>query len=345
MPGSPDSTAESAVEELVERRRGKLHPAIARAREAVRATLAELPQGTTVLVACSGGTDSLALAAATAFEAPKLGLRAGAVVVDHGLQPDSAHIAATAAEQCRTLGLEPVQVRAVEVGSDGGPEAAARAARYDALRDAADELAADVVLLAHTRDDQAETVLLGLGRGSGARSLAGMAPAVGRLRRPFLEVPRATTAAACIASGLRPWHDPHNDDPQYARVRVRHEVLPVLEEALGPGVVEALARTAGLLRADADALDLLAADVAETALGRAEGEVRADVGVLTDEPAAIRTRVLRQAALEAGCRATDLTAGHVAAVDALVTDWRGQRWIDLPQGVRAIRKGGFIILG
>ncbi|TCC41112.1 tRNA lysidine(34) synthetase TilS [Kribbella speibonae] len=341
MPGSPDSTAERLVGE----RRGKLHPAVARTREAVRATLTELPRGTTVLVACSGGTDSLALAAATAFEAPKLGLRAGAVVVDHGLQADSGHVAATAAEQCQTLGLDPVQVREVEVGTEGGPEGAARTARYDALRDAADELGADVVLLAHTRDDQAETVLLGLGRGSGARSLAGMAPAVGLLRRPFLEVPRATTAAACIASGLRPWHDPHNDDPQYTRVRVRHEVLPVLEEALGPGVVEALARTAGLLRADADALDQLAADVAETTLSRAEGQVRSDIGVLEEQPAAIRTRVLRQAALEAGCRATDLTAGHVASVDALVTDWRGQRWIDLPQGIRAIRQGGFIILG
>ncbi|MDX2967719.1 tRNA lysidine(34) synthetase TilS [Kribbella solani] len=333
------------MEELVEHRRGRLHPAVARTREAVRTALAGLPQGTAVLVACSGGTDSLALAAATAFEAPKLGLRAGAVIVDHGLQADSAHIAATAAEQCRTLGLDPVQVRPVTVGTEGGPEGAARTARYDALRDAADELAADVVLLAHTRDDQAETVLLGLGRGSGARSLAGMAPAVGLLRRPLLDVPRATTAAACIASGLRPWHDPHNDDPQYTRVRVRHEVLPILEEALGPGVVEALARTAGLLRADADALDQLAADVAETALSRAEGEVRGDLGVLAGEPTAVRTRVLRQAALEAGCRATDLTARHVAAVDALVTDWRGQRWIDLPQGVRAVRKGGFIALG
>ncbi|WP_427888230.1 tRNA lysidine(34) synthetase TilS [Kribbella sp. GL6] len=341
MPGSPDSTAEG----LIAQRRGKLHPAVARTREAVRATLSELPKGTTVLVACSGGTDSLALAAATAFEAPKLGLRAGAVVVDHGLQADSAHVAEVAADQCRSLGLDPVRVWVVEVGTEGGPEGAARTARYDALRDAADELAADVVLLAHTRDDQAETVLLGLGRGSGARSLAGMAPAVGLLRRPFLEVPRATTAAACIASGLRPWHDPHNDDPQYTRVRVRHEVLPVLEEALGPGVVEALARTAGLLRADADALDQLAADVAETALSRTEGQVVCDAGVLLDEPAAIRTRVLRQAALEAGCRATDLTAGHVAAVDALVTDWRGQRWIDLPQGIRAVRRGGFIALG
>ncbi|MFI7066467.1 tRNA lysidine(34) synthetase TilS [Kribbella sp. NPDC050124] len=349
MPGSPDSTAEppsrSAAEELVEHRRGKLHPAVARTREAVRLTLSELPQGTIVLVACSGGTDSLALAAATAFEASKLKLRAGAVVVDHGLQADSAETAEVAAGQCRSLGLDPVQVRAVEVGTEGGPEGAARTARYDALRDAADEFGADVVLLAHTRDDQAETVLLGLARGSGARSLAGMAPIAGLLRRPFLELPRATTAAACIASGLRPWHDPHNEDPQYIRVRVRHEVLPVLEEALGPGVIDALARTAGLLRADADALDMLAADAAETSVRRTDNEVHCDVGTLAAEPDAVRTRVLRQAALEAGCRATDLTAGHIAAVDALVTGWRGQRWIDLPQGVRAARRGGFIVLG
>ncbi|GAA0951206.1 tRNA lysidine(34) synthetase TilS [Kribbella koreensis] len=286
----------------------------------------------------------MALAAATAFEAPKLGLTAGAVVVDHGLQDGSDKTAETAAEQCRGLGLEPVVVRAVVVGSEGGPEGAARAARYEALRDVADELGADVVLLAHTRDDQAETVLLGLARGSGARSLAGMAPTAGLLRRPLLEVPRSATAAACIASGLRPWHDPHNDDSQYRRVRVRHEVLPVLEEALGPGVTEALARTAGLLRADADALDALAADLAETAVQHAEGEVLCEVSVLEEEPTALRTRVLRQAALEAGCRANDLTAGHIAAVDALVTDWRGQRWIDLPQAVKAARKGGFLIL-
>jgi tRNA(Ile)-lysidine synthase len=336
MPGSPDFTAE---------RRGKLHPSIARVREAVRRALAELPHETTVLVACSGGADSLALAAATAFEAPKLGLRAGAVIVDHGLQADSAHVAETAAEQCRSLGLDPVQVRAVEVGSEGGPEGAARTARYDALRDAADEFGADVVLLAHTRDDQAETVLLGLARGSGARSLAGMAATAGLLRRPLLEVPRSATAAACIASGLRPWHDPHNDDPTYQRVRVRHEVLPVLEESLGPGVTEALARTAGLLRADADALDALAADLAETAVRRTGDEVICDIGMLEAEPTALRTRALRQAALEAGCRSNDLNAGHIAAVDALVTDWRGQRWIDLPQSVRAVRRAGFIVMG
>lgn len=335
----------SSAEDLVRSRRGKLHPAVARTREAVRTALADLPRQTTVLVACSGGADSLALAAATAFEAPKLDLRAGAVVVDHGLQADSAQVAEAAADQCRSLGLEPVQVRAVEVSGEGGPEGAARTARYDALRAAADKFSADVVLLGHTRDDQAETVLLGLARGSGARSLAGMAQVAGLLRRPFLELPRATTAAACIASGLRPWHDPHNDDLQYLRVRVRHQVLPVIEEALGHGVVEALARTAGLLRADADALDSLAADVAETAVRHTDGEVRCDIGILEAQPAAVRARVLRQAALEAGSRATDLTAAHVAAVDELITGWRGQRWIDLPQGVRAVRRTGFLVLG
>jgi tRNA(Ile)-lysidine synthase len=314
-------------------------------REAVRDALDELPRGTRVLVACSGGADSLALAAATAFESPKLGLRAGAVIIDHGLQPGSAGAAATAAGQCRALGLDPVLVRTVDVGSEGGPEGAARKARYDALGAAADDLNADVVLLGHTRDDQAETVLLGLARGSGARSLAGMAPVAGLLRRPLLGVPRSTTAAACVASGLRPWHDPHNDDPAYGRVRVRHEVLPVLEEALGPGVTEALARTAGLLRADADALDALANDLAGTAVRREGGELQCEVAVLEEEPAALRSRVLRQAALAAGCRATDLSAVHVAAVDALITDWRGQRWIDLPQGIRAVRRAGLIVLG
>jgi tRNA(Ile)-lysidine synthase len=326
-------------------RRGRLHPAVARVREAVREALAELPHDTTVLVACSGGADSLALAAATAFEAPKLGLRAGAVIVDHGLQPGSAEVARTAADQCRGLGLDPVRVLPVRVGSEGGPEAAARSARYDALRAAADELVADVVLLAHTRDDQAESVLLGLARGSGARSLAGMAPVAGLLRRPLLEVSRGTTVAACLASGLRPWHDPHNDDPSYGRVRVRHEVMPVLEEALGPGMTEALARTAGLLRADADALDALAAELARTAVRQHGREVQCEVAVLEEEPSALRTRVLRQAALAAGCRANDLTAGHVAAIDSLVTDWRGQRWIDLPQGIRAVRRAGSIVLG
>src|SRR4051812_3261615 len=304
-------------------------PAVTRTRAAVRAALADLDAGTLVLAAVSGGADSLALAAALGHVAPRLGVRAGAVVVDHGLQRGSAGQAATAAETCRALGLDPVDVVAVEVGAVGGPEAAARNARYDALARVAEGAHADVVLLGHTLDDQAETVLLGLGRGSGARSLAGMAPATGRWRRPFLDVRRADTAAACAALGLDPWRDPQNDDPSFARVRVRREALPALEAAIGPGVAQALARTAALLRADVEALDAWADAAA------AEGM---SVEALSGLPAAVRSRVLRRAVVAAGAPAGSVTAGHVAEVERLVVDWRGQGGVSLPGGLVAERR-------
>lgn len=322
-----------------------MDPAVAACRDAVRGALADLPDGSLVLVACSGGADSLALAAATGFVAPKLQVRAGAVIVDHGLQPESDAVAKGAADQCKAFGLDPVRISTVSVGSGGGPEAAARSARYAALRDEATAVGADVVLLAHTRDDQAETVLLGLARGSGARSLSGMAAVSGLLRRPFLDLGRETTVRACEALHIEPWEDPHNADPAYTRVRVRHEVLPMLEDALGPGVAEALARTAALLRADADALDALADDAFATLVRNDGTGLVVEAAELAALPEAVRSRVVRRTALAAGSKATDLTAGHVAAVDTLVTDWHGQRWIDLPQGVRAVRREGAIVLG
>src|SRR3954468_24586703 len=284
-------------------------PAVSRTRAAVRAVLADLEAGTLVLAAVSGGADSLALAAALAHVGPRLGLRAGAVLVDHGLQPGSAAQSVTAAAACRALGLDPVDVVAVEVGSVGGPEAAARAARYDALTLLSDSVDAAAVLLGHTLDDQAETVLLGLGRGSGARALAGMAPASDRWRRPFLGVRRSETEAACAALGLEPWRDPQNDDRTFARVRVRRDALPSLEAALGPGVAEALARTAALLREDADALDAWAAAGLDDGL---------DVERLATLPTAVRRRVLRLAALDAGAPAGALSAQHVIEIDRLV---------------------------
>ena len=213
-------------------------------------------------------------------------------------------------------------------------------ARYGALDEAAQEYAAAAVLLGHTLDDQAETVLLGLARGSGGRSLAGMAARRGPYRRPLLGVRRATTSAACAELGLEPWQDPHNRDFRFARARVRHQALPALEAALGPGVAEALVRTASQLRADAECLEDLA--FAESAKLRGYGSDPAglDVGWLRALPAAIRTRVLRDAAIMAGCPPGALTAGHVEPIDALVTGWRGQRWVDLPGGVRARRQAG-----
>jgi len=351
------------------------HPAVASCRRAVRELLNGLETDRLVLVACSGGADSLALAAAVAFEAPRAGLRAGAVTVDHGLQPGSADRATAVATELKRLGLDPVEIATVTVEPGGGPEAAARRARYRALDEAAGRLGATTIFLGHTRDDQAETVLLGLARGSGARSLAGMAPVSGdgRYRRPLLAVNRDTTRLACRAEGLQPWEDPHNTDPSYTRVRVRLEALPALERAAGPGVAEALARTAALLRADADALDTWAADLLARAtspheghlhpIGRGEGALHAprdgaqppltgasagqvtlDVAVLLEAPTAVRTRALRLAALGAGAPPADLFAVHVEALDALLTDWHGQQRVDLPGSVKGCRRYGKLIL-
>ncbi|GGL28269.1 tRNA lysidine(34) synthetase TilS [Planomonospora parontospora] len=337
------------------------HPAVADVRRAVRLSLADLEPGGLVLAACSGGADSLALAAGLAFVAPRAGLRAGLLTVDHGLQSGSARQAAAVAGL--PLGLDPVEVLTVTVGTSGGPENAAREARYAALSEAAGRLGAAAVLLGHTRDDQAETVLLRLARGSGTRSLAGMPARTGIYRRPLLELGRGTTVAACAALGLVPWEDPHNLDGRYARVRVRTRLLPALEDELGPGVAEALARTAGLCRDDADALDAWA----EEAYGRAvagerdpvDGDRRPAAGdcalsdipkgvalavpVLEGLPAAVRRRVLRRAAITAGAPPGALSAGHILQVERLVTAWRGQRSVGVPGGIGAVRRCGTLI--
>ena len=333
-------------------------PAVAAQRVAVRRALAALDPVLAaapplVLVACSGGADSLALAAALAFEAPRAGVRAGAVVVDHGLQAGSADVAARTAEVLAGLGLDPVVVRSVDVGHDGGPEAAARAARYAALGQVAAETEALAVLLGHTLDDQAETVLLGLARGSGARSLAGMPAVRGVFHRPFLgDVRRVDTEAACRALGLTPWDDPTNaPGGAPVRSRVRHEVLPVLDRVLGPGVAQALARSAEQLREDADALDALAQEHWEALSTRADADTETDAGIEMDVdalgalPTAIRRRVLRRAALSAGCPAGALHRSHVLALDALLTDWHGQGPVALPGGRQGRRGCGRLTVG
>jgi tRNA(Ile)-lysidine synthase len=286
----------------------------------------------------------MALASALAFEARKLSVRAGGITVDHGLQDGSAGRADEVAARLAALGLDPVETVAVRVGRAGGPEAAARDARYAALDEAAERHGAAAVLLGHTRDDQAETVLLGLARGSGIRSLSGMAAVsgtAGRYRRPFLQIDRQTARKACMVQSLPVWDDPHNADPAYTRSRLRHEGLPALEKALGKGVVEALARTAQLSRDDADALDSWAAD--------ADASVRDESGMLDCAklyvlPAAVRRRVLRRAVIRAGAPAGSLFARHVEEVDRLITGWRGQGAINLPGRVQVRRQGGRLVI-
>lgn len=308
----------------------------------MRTALADLPAGATVVVALSGGADSLALAAATAFEAPKAGLLVETVTVDHGLQEGSDAVAARAARIAADLGLT-AHVVPVRVSAGDGPEAAARAARYGALRHAAGRAAA--VLLGHTLDDQAETVLLGLARGAGATSLQGMAPVRSdddglRWIRPLLGVRRATTRAFCEASGLEVWDDPHNVDDRFSRVRVRERVLPVLETEIGPGVAEALARTAEQLREDAAAFDEMIHETIEDIVEHAEAGISVSAAALAANPAALRHRIIRLVVdSEFGA---SLTRVQTLEVARLATDWAGQGPIDLP-GCSAARRGGRIV--
>jgi tRNA(Ile)-lysidine synthase len=250
-------------------------------------------------------------------------------VVDHGWSEAASAASAVAASTCRHLGLDPVELLPVDSGGPGGPEAAARTARYAALEASARRQQARAVLLGHTLDDQAETVLLGLARGSGARSLAGMAARRGLHRRPLLGLTRQVTLAACAELGLTPWHDPANEDPAYARVRVRR-LAADLEGALGPGVVRALARSADLLRDDADALDAAARELLAAA-GTAPGGGPA-IGVLVGAPVAVRRRALLAAARRAGSPSGSLGHRHALALDALLTDGGSA---DLPGGVVA----------
>ncbi|MEU5875480.1 tRNA lysidine(34) synthetase TilS [Glycomyces sp. NPDC047369] len=343
----------------------KLPPAVARLRAAVREGLDGLPTGSLVLVACSGGPDSLALADTAAFCAPRMGLRAGLVSVDHGLQDGSAERAAAVADWARGAGLDPAEAVRVEVGADGGPEGAARTARYAALDAAAERHGAAAVLLGHTRDDQAETVLLALVRGAGPRGIAGMRAVRGRYRRPLLDVARTDTHAACAERGLRPWADPHNEDPRYLRSALR-PALDSLVAVLGEGLVANLARTAALVGEDTDYLDAFALAALDecrdagaaggdrwgvggpgggSADGGSSGGEAADRGALDAKrlaalPGPVRTRALRAWVLESGVEGAELNHRHLAAVDALVADWRGQGPAFLPGGIEVSRADG-----
>lgn len=336
--------------------RPRLTPAMADLRRAVRENwvTAEaaglLTAGDLVLIACSGGADSMALAEAAAFEGERFesgeakALRIGAVIIDHGLQAGSAEVAAQTAEVLTARGLAPVVVRRVEVGRAGGTEAAARDARYRAFEEVANETGARAIALAHTLNDQAETVLLGLSRGSGARSIAGMREITeaGRLTylRPLLGLTRATTEAACAGAGLEFWQDPMNQDESFARVRVRKQVLPVLESQLGPGIAEALARTADIAREDSDYLDGLSGEILKAFAKFGPTSITLPVDLLTQQPAAIRNRVIGQAIAVFG---TTVTRQHVLAIAELALDWHGQKPLTLP-GIRVSRTGGDIHL-
>jgi tRNA(Ile)-lysidine synthase len=319
--------------------RPRLTPPVAAIRSAVRAVLPAVPtsRGAEALVALSGGPDSLALAAAAAFEGARAGRRIGAVVVDHGMQEGSAAVAERAAAQARELGLDPVLVDRVVVTGEGGPEAAARSARRDAFARALAGTGATRILLGHTLDDQAETVLLGLARGSGPDAVAGMRTDAPPFLRPLLGLRRAATREACADQGLEPWDDPMNESSAYARVRVRRDALPALELALGPGIAEALARTADQVQEDAEALDAIVAELAPDLAELAAGGIALPVDALAANPPAIVHRLIRLAVEDEFGRT--LSRSQTLAVARLVFDWHGQAGVDLP-GITVVRAGG-----
>ena len=315
------------------------NPATVAIRSAVRECLSGCSAGDTVLVAVSGGADSLALAAALVPESKNALINLVGVTIDHQLQNNSSEQATKVCTQLLELGISQSEIVQVNVEIVDGLEASARRARYAALDEVAKRHNAKLIFVGHTLNDQAESVLLGLARGSGARSLSGMARCTGKYCRPLLEITRSETLAACTENNLTPWIDPHNSDSQFARVRVRTDALPKLEESIGPGITEALARSADLLRDDADALDGWATQVAD-GLDLADLEITA----LAELPKAVRTRLLRMAIYAAGAPMGSITADHVASVEALVTSWHGQGACSLPGGVKVSRISGRLSL-
>jgi len=308
-------------------------------RNAVRPFLENLTAGDSAIVAVSGGADSLALAYALIKEAPSLAITLIAVTIDHQLQTGSGDQAKKVQEQLKSMGYQEVIVEKVSVVEKSGVEADARTARYAALDAIAHAFGASQIFLGHTRDDQAETVLLGLARGSGTRSLSGMAIINGKYARPFLQLTRVQTVAACDEAAITPWNDPHNANEKFSRVRVRNKVMPVMEEEIGPGIAAALARSAAILRDDADALD----EMAQAVISRVDLS-DLDCAALAELPRAIRSRILRAAIYAAGAPSGSVSADHLSGVEALVTSWRGQGEASLPGGVKVARISGRLSL-
>ena len=292
-----------------------------------------------ILLGVSGGVDSMALAIATLRECRNSGVEAVAIIINHQLQERSAIVASQTRAELLRLGFLSVEIMTVDVELTDGMEASARRARYQAFDQAIAKYQPDYFFLAHTKNDQAESVLLGLARGSGTRSLSGIAMVNGTFIRPLLEIDRKTTEATCLENGIKPWQDPHNFDLQYARARVRLEVLPVLESNLGPGVIDALARSAKILRQDADALDFLATRYLEE-----RDFSNLEVNQLLELPQAIRVRVLRLTIYKSGAPEGSLSADHLSPVEALITRWHGQAAISLPGGVKVARISGRLSL-
>ena len=314
-------------------------PALLELRQAVRFWFEKLEPNSKVCIGVSGGADSLALAAAAKLESKNFSIDLVAVIVDHGLQANSAEIAEFAKQQLIKLGFQDIFVGRASVQITDGLEASARRARYKVFQQAIETYGPNTFLLGHTKNDQAEGVLLGLARGSGTKSLSGMQEVSGIFVRPLLGIDRATTEIACHESNIEYWVDPHNSNQDFTRVRVRDNILPLLENDIGPGIIDALARSAKILREDAIALD----EWAENIFRQVE-PMDIEISILATLPVAVRSRVLRMAIYAAGAPAGSISAAHLEPIEAFVSDWRGQGHTSLPGGVKVCRISGRLSL-
>lgn len=313
--------------------RPRLTPAVADSRRLVREMLErEGISNQTVLVGFSGGADSLALLAAVAFEAKKFSITPIAIIIDHGLQVDSGKVAEAARETSEALGVKAV-VKKVQVGSEGGVENAAREARYQAFEKALKELNANYLLVGHNLDDQAESVLLGLMRGSGPKSIAGMSEVSDWLLRPFLSMPKEQLREACQDQGLEFWDDPQNDDPKFARVEIR-KLLQSLESSGSGGVISSLARTAQQMQE----AERIIAPVIERLISEIENRQSVSIDFLQKMSEAERRRVIHRLAQLNG---SELARVHVLEIEKLVTNWHGQKPLNLP-GITVSRVGNHL---
>ena len=293
--------------------------------------------GDTVILGVSGGADSLALAASCSALQDELSVTFVPVIIDHQLQVGSGEVAQAAKAACQTLGLTAAEIHQVEVTQNGdGVEAAARKARYEALRKSAEQHEAVGIMIAHSLNDQAETVLMRLSRGSGTRSLAAMSADKDGIWRPLLDVTRADLRISLDHYGLTVFDDPHNLDRRFTRVRVRLDVMPALRAALGDDVDFALARTAALSFDDAQALDALAAGL------RAEAEVAGElvIAALAQAPRALVSRVVKTWLESRGVPIGALSFEHITAVTRLIIDPRVGSTVRVAGGVEVVRQSG-----
>lgn len=299
---------------------------------AVNNLLKDFEPADNILVACSGGADSLALAWTSQVVTKRIGLNLIAVIIDHQLIKESSQVAQDAKKKCKDFGIEKVVIKQIEVKDDkDGLEAAARKARYEAFEESVNEFNAKAVLLAHTQDDQAETMLMRLTRGSGAKSLSAMKEVSGKYLRPFLHIRKQVLVDALEKENISYWQDPANTNYKFLRAKVRHELMPKLIEVLGDSAIDSLDRTSGLLKEDNEALESIALESYE----KLNKELK--VQELEKLPTAIRKRVIKIAALNSGVTPGPFSFEHIEAIDALVTNWRGQGNVDLPGFIQASR--------